>query len=75
MAASPRYKVYDSDGTYQAACKKVEAAAAVVALYGPGATIRLGHSKVVWNEGLDGEAGESYDEVVHTVVSRRVQRR
>jgi hypothetical protein len=72
MAASPKFKVYDATGTYLAACKEVEAAAAVVSLYGDGSTIRTGHSKrhTVWTEGADGEAGDSYDEVVEVVAER-----
>lgn len=64
MAASPDWKVYDSHGTYQAACKEVEAAAALVGFYGAGATIRWGHRLVVWTEGSEEQpASESYDEV------------
>ena len=72
MAAAPRYKVFDADGVYQAACKEVEAAAALMGLYGDGATIRDGHSAkhTVWFEGYDGEAGESYDAVVDVVRGR-----
>lgn len=72
MAASPKYKVYNPGGEYVASCKYVEAAAAVVALYGSGATIRVGHSKrsIVWQEGTDGDAGESYDVVAEIVYQR-----
>ncbi len=44
----------------------VEDAAALVALYGDGATIRRtigGKSVTVWTQGKDGEAGDSYDTV------------
>lgn len=72
MAQSPRFKVYDAAGVYQAACKEPEAAAAVVSIYGPGATIRAGHSKrdTVWVEGDDGDAGDSYDVVAERVLGR-----
>jgi len=72
MAAAPTWKVYDSRGVYQAACKEVEAAAALVAFYGDGASIRSGHAKrnEVWLEGFDGEAGASYDYVVEIVEGR-----
>lgn len=60
---APQFKVYDAQGVYQAAAKEIEAAAAVVSMYGPGSSIRLGHTKVVWREGVDGDAGESYDNV------------
>lgn len=39
MAATPRFKIFDADGEYQAATKRPEEAAAVVALLGEGATI------------------------------------
>lgn len=72
MAASPRFKVYDAAGTYQAACKEAEIAAACVSCYGDGATIRWDHRRVLWTEGPtgDGYAGESYDHVAQTVHER-----
>lgn len=59
------FKVYDPEGNYQAATKRIEEAAAVVALLGNGATIRYRHKKkaTLWTEGADGFAGNSYDEV------------
>jgi len=71
MAASPRFKVYNPEGDYIAACKHAEDAAALVALYGAGATIRLDHTRVMWREGAEvREAGESYDFVAQTVADR-----
>ncbi len=73
MAASPRWKVYDKDGNYQAAVKEVEAAACLVDFYGLGATIRNGHnsSDIMWNEGREEvDAHESYDTVASTVHDR-----
>lgn len=67
MAGSPRWKVYNTEGEYVASCKHVEDAAAIIALYGDGASIRDGHSKVVWLEGRDGEAAESFDAVAAKV--------
>ena len=76
MAASPKYKVYDSFGDYQAACKEAEAAAAVVSIYSAGSTIRYGHSAkdILWTEGEngDGSAGDSYDHVAETCTIRRL---
>ena len=48
MAGSPSYKVYDSQGVYQAACKEAYAAAVLADLYG--GTVRTGHAKrwTVW---------------------------
>jgi len=73
MAGTPQWKVYDAQKKYQAACKEVEAAAALASFYGDGATIRLEHSLVVWTEGKDGEAGESYDAVATLAERRRQQ--
>jgi hypothetical protein len=69
MAASPRWKIYDSEGTYQGATKEIEAAAALVAFYGPGATIKSNHRIVVWTEGVDGCAADSYDAVAEKASS------
>lgn len=74
MAGSPRYKVYDANNLYQAACKELEAAAALVALYGTGSSIRLGHRAVLWTEGYEAqEAGESYDAVAELADARERQ--
>jgi hypothetical protein len=69
---SPAYKVYDSRGQYQAACKEPEAAAVLVSWYGDGASIRWGHAKshTVWTEGTDGRAAESYDATTTTILGR-----
>lgn len=77
MAATPKFKVFDANGVYQAATKHPEDAAVLVACFGDGATIRVGHSRrhIVWEEGAEGQpASESYDhvaEVVYTRLSRR----
>jgi tRNA A37 threonylcarbamoyltransferase TsaD len=72
MAASPKFKIYDAAGQYQAACHEPEAAAALVSFYGDGATIRDGHQAkhTVWTEGRDGAAGESYDHVAEIIEQR-----
>ena len=72
MAASPRFKVHDAHGTYQAACKEIEAAAVLVGFYGSGAFVKEGSVKV-WIEGADADgcAGDSYDRV-GTVAFRRL---
>ena len=62
MSASPRYKVYNTIGEYVASCKHLEDCACLAALYGNGATVRSGHSTVIWTEGKEEiTAGESYD--------------
>lgn len=73
MAASPRWKVVTHDGTYIASCKAVEDAAAIVALRGPGARIYDSHvakSALVYTNGIDGNAGDSYDAVAQRVFER-----
>ena len=72
MAQSPQFKVYDRNGTYQAACKEPQQAAALMAFLGEGATIRCGHGAIVWREGRgeDGWACDSYDRVTVTVWDR-----
>lgn len=66
---SPRFKVYTSTNKYVAACEYAEDAAAVVANYTAG-SIRDGHSRKVWTEGKDGDAGASYDAVAALVWER-----
>ena len=71
MAASPRWKVYSDDGVYLAACKYILDAAAILGAHGiPGYTIRDHHRYIVWTDGEDGVAGDSFDDVVD-VVSKR----
>ena len=62
-ARYPNWKVFTPSGDYVAACHYAEDAAAVVAAYGEGASIRW-HGKsglLAWTDGKDGSAGESYD--------------
>lgn len=61
MAASPQWKVYTPEGEYVASAKHTEGASLLMSLYGRGSTIRYDHRKIVWTEGIDGNAGESYD--------------
>jgi len=70
MAASPRLKVYSADGQYLASFKYAEDAACLVAMRGNASTIREGHSTVVWLEGVDGIAAESYDALAEVVYHR-----
>ena len=71
MAASPMWKIYDQDRNYVAACKELEACAALMVFYGPGSTIRLGHGRVVYTEGSTIFASESYDAVVGSILSQK----
>lgn len=73
MAAAPQLKVFAPTGEYVASCKYAEDAAAIVAVYGDGAEIRIGHKKanVVWREGSEDQpAGESFDLVTMTICER-----
>lgn len=72
MARSLDFKIYDSDGIYQASCRHATDAAAVVAIQGDGATVRFRHRKRIWTEGenADGYAGDSYDEAAELMLSR-----
>lgn len=44
MAASPRFKVYDSAGVYQGAVKDERGAIVLACFFGVGAEVRDGHS-------------------------------
>ena len=63
MAAAPRYKVYDSDGDYQGSVKDLALAGALMCVLGDGATVRDGHHKIIYTEGVNGDCGDSYDTV------------
>lgn len=73
MASAPKLKGYNPQGEYVAACKHAEDAAAIVAAYGSGATIRWNHRRILWEEGKEtaGKAGDSYD-IVASVVNERM---
>ncbi len=68
MAATHRWKVYTRNGSYEASVSEPTLGAMIIsgASMGTGATIRDGHNHVCWIEGVDGDAGESYDEVAET---------
>lgn len=75
MAASPKFKVFTPQGEYEASCKSVETAAAVVSFLGNGATIRYQRVWIVWREGSEEiPASESYDRVA-TIVLERIHSR
>ena len=65
MGQTPKLKVFNARGEYVAAVKFPEDGAAILAAYGPGSTLRLGHAKetTLYTDGLDGDAGQSYDDV------------
>lgn len=75
MAASPQYKIYDSNGKYQGAVKDIAAGLVLVSFFGDGATIRRGHSWKLWTEGdnADGIGCQDYDG--HTaLIGRRMMK-
>jgi len=72
MAGSPKYKVFNADGVYQAACKEPEAAVVIADWYGTGATIRWDHAFTLWTVGTD--KSDSYDAAV-AVMNERLHAR
>ena len=75
MAASPQFKVYtskDAGEEYIGCTKYASDAAVLISVLGEGATIRNGHQRrdIVWTEGWDGLAGESYDTVEDAINAR-----
>lgn len=69
MAGTPQFKIFSAGNEYVASIKYLEDAAAFVSIQGEGATVRNGHAKkdTLWTEGVDGNAGESYDETAATM--------
>lgn len=68
MAATPRYKVHDREGLYQASCKEPEAAAALCWFYNKGSTIRVAGRIVYRNDGaLDQD--DSYDAAAEKIMA------
>lgn len=64
MASAPQLKIFNPQGDYIGCVKHYEDAACLVAMYGPGAQVRHGHSKrnTLWTEGHEAfPAAESYD--------------
>lgn len=74
MGASPIYKVYDPMGGYVASCKDTDGASLLMDLYGAGSTIRYDHRLIVWTEGIDGRASNSYDDTREKITQRLLQR-
>jgi len=78
MAATPKYKVFDSSGIYQASCKEPEAALALMSFYGSRSTIRTAHSPrwTIWTEGAISAISEiGYDRAVVKMAQRESQNR
>ena len=54
------WKVFNPAGKQVASCRYPSDAAAIVACYGDGATIRY-RGRIVYRDGRDGNAADSYD--------------
>lgn len=70
MASSPALKVYSPSGEYVGSAKEVLGAAVMAQVYGEGSTIRYGHKLVLFTQGADGDACESYDTTGALMASR-----
>lgn len=70
MAESPKWKVYDEAKTYQASFKEVYEAVRFVSICENGWSVRYGHGKPLFTQGIDGNAWESYDEAVSIILER-----
>lgn len=67
-----RFTIYNAEGSKIGATKYAEDAAVLVSAQGEGATVRCHGSRVVWTEGADGSAGESYDAAATTMYDREM---
>lgn len=68
IEAALAFRIYGQDGRLMGGTVYAEDAAAMVALLGFGATIRIS-GQVVWREGYNGQAGESYDAVAEHIAA------
>lgn len=72
-----QFKVRDTSGAMRMQTQSAEDAAMCVAFLGNGAVVTHGNdrSHVVWTQGADGDAGESYDtaaEVMHARIEEQI---
>jgi hypothetical protein len=70
MAATPDFKVYDSEGGYQGCCKDPEAAAMIAEHYQ--GSVRYGHGvkETLWKTGDTSPTGESFDKCRNLMFDR-----
>jgi len=61
------YHVFNAGGIHVASTLHVEEAACLMSFLGEGATIRTVYETIIYTEGKDAKAWESYDEVVNIV--------
>ncbi len=69
---APQWKIFDAQGLYMGSLHDPTDAAAVIANYADGSTVRYGRdaADTVWTEGRDGEAGDSFDGTVDLMFLR-----
>ena len=69
---APQWKIFDAQGLYMGSLHDPTDAAAVIANYADGSTVRYGRDieDTVWTEGADGEAGDSFDGTVDLMFFR-----
>ena len=73
MARSPRFKIHSVEHGYIGSVKHLEDAALLVSVQGDGATVRdNGHANhdIIFTQGADGNAGESYDDAAVLMIER-----
>ena len=69
---TPQWKIFDQTGLFMGSLHDPTDAAFVIANYSTGAQVRFGRDRqdTVWTEGVDGEAGESFDVAVALMFCR-----
>ena len=67
---APQWKIFDQTNLYMGSLHDATDAAAVIANYSKGAQVRFGRKDVVWTEGDDGFAGDSFDGAVEKMFER-----
>lgn len=72
MSATPKFKVYNRNNEYIAACKYVEDAIAICFVNGDGTSIRYGHNKKVWTEGENQFASDEGYDAVSAIIMKRL---
>lgn len=70
IPSAGRWKVYTPGNDYVASTPDVIAALVLVDFFGPNSTVREGHERVVWTEGVDGEAADSWDDASRVISGR-----
>ncbi len=68
---TPQWKIFTAAGVYMGSLHDATDAAILIANY-DGGSVRYGHEKkdTVWTQGVDGDAGESFDTAVELMLER-----